>query len=151
MVTRSTPELQTSRKPVSLSPKVTQSTGNGAGPSREEVFDLFRRWGFLQASLDPLGQFLPAEPFPTPAPEGPYSAEARTFYCGTIGAEFMHIAAPEKRAWIQAQLERPYKAADTKRILTGRRHGPRPRPAGTPSQRGGYKQQGTGPSTHHPR
>ena len=119
MVTRSTPELQTSRKPVSLSPKVTQSTGNGAGPSREEVFDLFRRWGFLQASLDPLGQFLPAEPFPTPAPEGPYSAEARTFYCGTIGAEFMHIAAPEKRAWIQAQLERPYKAADPKRILTG--------------------------------
>ncbi len=86
---------------------------------REVVFDIFRRWGFLQATLDPLGQYLPAEPFPTPAPDGEVSTEARHFYCGSIGVEFMHIAAPEKRAWIQAQMERPYTAADPKRILTG--------------------------------
>ena len=41
---------------------------------REQIFDIFRRWGYLQASLDPLGQFLPPEPFPTPAPEGEAAA-----------------------------------------------------------------------------
>ena len=31
---------------------------------REAIFDIFRRWGYLQATLDPLGQYLPPEPFP---------------------------------------------------------------------------------------
>ena len=31
-------------------------------------------------------------------PEGEFAAEARGYYCGTIGAEFMHIANPEQRA-----------------------------------------------------
>jgi 2-oxoglutarate dehydrogenase E1 component len=75
-------------------------------PSREAVFDIFRRWGYLQASLDPLGQYLPPEPFPTPAPDGPDAEEARRYYCGPIGAEFMHIPSPERRAWIQERLER---------------------------------------------
>ena len=89
--------------------------------SREATFDIFRRWGYLQASLDPLGQYLPPEPFPTPAPDGADSEEARRYYCGSIGAEFMHIPSPEKRAWIQEQLEQPFTATDaTKaRILTG--------------------------------
>ena len=66
-----------------------------------------------------MGQFLPPEPFPTPAPDGPDSSEARGYYCGTIGAEYMHIASPEKRTWIEAQLEQSYQARDTKRILSG--------------------------------
>ena len=37
---------------------------------REVIFDIFRRWGYLQASLDPLGQYLPPEPFPVAVPEG---------------------------------------------------------------------------------
>jgi 2-oxoglutarate dehydrogenase E1 component len=96
-------------------------------PSREAVFDIFRRWGYLQATLDPLGQYLPPEPFPTPAPDGPDAQEARRFYCGPIGAEFMHIPSPERRAWIQERLERdipPNQAPeqgfiDQKRILSG--------------------------------
>ncbi|MFC6644979.1 2-oxoglutarate dehydrogenase E1 component [Granulicella cerasi] len=87
-------------------------------PQREVVFDIFRRWGFLQATLDPLGQYLPAEPFPTPAPDGPDSEEARKYYCGSIGAEFMHIASPEKREWIQRELERDYTVESTANILT---------------------------------
>src|SRR5215469_16992207 len=75
-------------------------------PSREATFDIFRRWGYLQASLDPLGQYLPPEPFPTPAPDGPDAQEARRYYCGSIGAEFMHIPSPERRAWIQDRLEK---------------------------------------------
>jgi 2-oxoglutarate dehydrogenase E1 component len=81
-------------------------------------FTIFRRWGYLQASLDPLGQFLPPEPFPTPAPDGPESELARSIYCSSIGAEFMHIPSPEKRAWIQQRLESPQTIVNTDRILT---------------------------------
>jgi len=90
--------------------------------ARETVFDVFRRWGFLQASLDPLGQYLAPEPFPLSIPDGPEfevaAAEARRIYCGSIGAEFMHIASPEKRAWIQQRLEGPQPAVDQKRTLS---------------------------------
>jgi len=101
-------------------PKTTTQT-EAAPSARETTFDIFRRWGYLQASLDPLGQYLPPEPFPTPAPDGADSEEARRYYCGSIGAEFMHIPSPEKRSWIQEQLEQEFVASDaTKaRILTG--------------------------------
>jgi 2-oxoglutarate dehydrogenase E1 component len=95
-----------------------------ANPTREATFDIFRRWGYLQASLDPLGQFLPPEPFPTALPEGPEAeaaaAQARSIYCSTIAAEFMHIPSPEKRAWIQQRLESPAPIAPEtqQRILT---------------------------------
>ena len=97
----------------------TTTDNTDSSAAREATFDIFRRWGYLQASLDPLGQYLPPEPFPTPAPDGADSEEARRYYCGSIGAEFMHIPSPEKRAWIQEQLERDYTAHDTARILTG--------------------------------
>jgi 2-oxoglutarate dehydrogenase E1 component len=103
-------------------PKPTKPTPQAEPTSsREATFDIFRRWGYLQSSLDPLGQYLPPEPFPTPAPDGADSEEARKYYCGSIGAEFMHIPSPEKRAWIQEQLEQDFIATDaTKaRILTG--------------------------------
>ncbi|GAC1414960.1 MAG: 2-oxoglutarate dehydrogenase E1 component [Acidobacteriaceae bacterium] len=86
---------------------------------REIVFDIFRRWGYLQANLDPLGQYLAPEPFPATVPEGEYAAEARSFYCGTIAAEFMHINNPEQRQWLQERIERTAPQVDQKRILTG--------------------------------
>jgi 2-oxoglutarate dehydrogenase E1 component len=85
---------------------------------RETIFDIFRRWGYLQASLDPLGQYLPPEPFPTPAPEGDIAKEARSYYCGTIAAEFMHIASPEQRQWLQERMEQTAPKPDQKQILT---------------------------------
>jgi 2-oxoglutarate dehydrogenase E1 component len=85
---------------------------------RETTFDIFRRWGYLQASLDPLGQFLPPEPFPTPAPEGEAAAEARGYYCGTIAVEFMHIPSPEQRQWLQERMEQKAPTPDQKLILT---------------------------------
>ena len=97
-----------------------------ASSIREATFDIFRRWGYLQATLDPLGQFLPPEPFPTALPEGPEAeqaaAEARSFYCSTVGVEFMHIPSPEIRAWIQQSLEAPAPTADlltANRVLNG--------------------------------
>ncbi len=105
-------------KTPSQSKPIAQDQTQQNDSQREETFDIFRRWGYLQASLDPLGQYLPPEPFPTPAPDGPDAQEARRYYCGTIGAEFMHIPSPEKRAWIEEQLERDYQPRDTAHILT---------------------------------
>jgi 2-oxoglutarate dehydrogenase E1 component len=86
---------------------------------RENIFDIFRRWGYLQASLDPLGQYLPPEPFPiTNVPEGPHAAEARKFYCGNFAAEFMHIPSLEQRQWLQEQLEQPTPKPDQQHVLT---------------------------------
>ena len=86
---------------------------------REAVLDIFRRWGYLQATLDPLGQYLPPEPFPVATPEGELAHEARGYYCGTIGVEFMHIASPAHRQWLQQQMEQPAPKVDQRRILTG--------------------------------
>jgi 2-oxoglutarate dehydrogenase E1 component len=74
---------------------------------REAVLDVFRRWGYLQARLDPLGQYLPPEPFPVPTPTGPIADEARSYYSGAVAVEFMHIANREQRLWIQEQMEQP--------------------------------------------
>jgi 2-oxoglutarate dehydrogenase E1 component len=116
-------KTSTQLKATTLSSRTTQIPAHTS--AREAAFDIFRRWGYLQATLDPLGQFLPPEPFPTPAADGPDAEEARRYYCGSIGAEFMHIPSPEKRAWIQQRLESdaaPDVAGTTlspARILTG--------------------------------
>ena len=73
--------------------------------SREEIFDAFRRWGYLQARLDPLGQYLEPVDVPELDLEGPDADEARRCYSGTVGAEFMHIPSAERRAWIAERLE----------------------------------------------
>ena len=86
---------------------------------REIVFDIFRRWGYLQANLDPLGQYLAPEPFPATVPEGEFAAEARGYYCGTIAAEFMHIDNPEQRQWLQEKMEQVAPKPDQGRILSG--------------------------------
>ena len=45
------------------------------------------------------------------------AAEARRCYCGTVGAEFMHMEYPERRRWIQERLEGTHPATDQKLIL----------------------------------
>ena len=106
------------------------ANGNGMGhkqspasddATRRATFDVFRRWGYLQTTLDPLGQYLAKEPFPADLPEGSEdaAAEARSFYCGTIGVEFMHIANAERRAWIEDAMEQPAAALGQARVLTG--------------------------------
>ena len=83
---------------------------------REQVLDLFRRWGYLEADLDPLG-FLQPEPHPELALSGAEAGQARRYYCGTIGAEFMNLPDPERRRWIEERLENPASAPDRQRIL----------------------------------
>src|SRR6202142_1869784 len=78
---------------------------------RERIFEAFRRWGYLEADLDPLG-FLRPEVRPELQIEGEIAEEARRVYCGTVGVEFAHIADPERRRSIQKRLEGPQPAVN---------------------------------------
>ena len=83
----------------------------------ERVMDSFRRWGYLQADLDPIGHFAPLA-HPDLNIEGDEADAARRAYCGTIGAEFMHIPDPERRRWIQDRMESQSPAPlDRSRVL----------------------------------
>jgi 2-oxoglutarate dehydrogenase E1 component len=89
--------------------------GDAATPSnqnyeRERVFGLFRQFGYLEAELNPLG-LLPPQPHPDLEIDNEWAREARRIYCGSVGMEFMHIADPERRRWIQQQIEDRTEAA----------------------------------------
>ncbi len=74
-------------------------------PSRAQVLDAFRRWGYLQAQLDPLKQYLAPKPVPELDLQGQDADEARGYYCGTTAIEFMHIPDAGKRHWIADRIE----------------------------------------------
>jgi 2-oxoglutarate dehydrogenase E1 component len=85
-------------------------------PERERIFDLFRRWGYLEADLDPLGMLRP-RPQAELRIENDYARQARHFYCGTVGVEFQHITDPERRRWIQERMESEPGPVDQERVL----------------------------------
>src|SRR5271169_2880285 len=70
----------------------------------EAIWEGYRRWGYLAANLDPLG-FLTPIVHPELIVDGEAASAARKFYCGTIGAEFVHIDDTERRRWISERLE----------------------------------------------
>ena len=84
--------------------------------AQERVWESFRRWGYLQANLDPLGDLEPA-PMPELDVSGPEADAARRVYCGSIGVEFMHIADRERRQWVQERMESEAAKPDRARIL----------------------------------
>jgi 2-oxoglutarate dehydrogenase E1 component len=102
------------------------SKTNGASPAparieaplseRERVFQVFRHWGYLEADLDPLG-FLPSASHSELQISGEFAEQARRFYCGTVGAEFMHISDRERRLWIEQHMEVSPAPVDQKRAL----------------------------------
>ncbi len=76
-----------------------------------DLADLFRRWGHLQADLDPLGRL---RPWRHPDLEAAASREGvdreeasllRAIYCGPIGAEFMHLRDPERCRFVAERME----------------------------------------------
>src|SRR5262245_41853040 len=77
--------------------------------------DAFRRWGYLQADLDPLGRLAPLPHPDLDAASGPEAARLRALYCGPIGAEFMHIPDPERTDCIAARLGSDAPPADAAR------------------------------------
>ncbi|MGD0791137.1 MAG: 2-oxoglutarate dehydrogenase E1 component [Terriglobales bacterium] len=99
-----------------------RNTSGGAAPAiienyeRERVFGLFRQFGYLEAELNPLG-LLPPQPHPDLEIDNEWAREARRIYCGSVGVEFMHIADPERRRWIQERIEGEPAAVDQERAL----------------------------------
>jgi 2-oxoglutarate dehydrogenase E1 component len=71
----------------------------------ERTWDAFRRWGYLEATLDPLGKTLRPIEHPELRISGSAAEQARQIYCGNIGVEFAHIPDPERRAWIVERME----------------------------------------------
>ncbi len=101
--TRST--LEAEKPPKSAkSPVKSPDKSAASAPDRERIFDAFRRWGFYEATLDPIGLFQP-QPHPDLALTGPVAEEARAIYSGNVGAESMHLPERDRREWIAEQLE----------------------------------------------
>ncbi len=101
-----------SRTKTASKPRSVQS----ARKSDEQVWERFRRWGYLEAELDPLGHFEPLK-HPDLRLSGAAAERARRVYCSTIGAEFMHIPEPERRRWIEERLEGAAAEPDRRFIL----------------------------------
>jgi 2-oxoglutarate dehydrogenase E1 component len=95
----------------------TISTAPAAKAERRgETFDLFRRWGYLEARLDPLGHMqMPRHP--ELEVSGKAAEEARKIYCGSVGAEFMHLPQAERRQWIIDRMEAKPERVDAEAIL----------------------------------
>ena len=76
---------------------------------RDPLADAFRRWGYLQADLDPMGrlerQFHPdiAEQLDgaSPAEVGRW----KSVYCARAGFEFMHVVDRERVDWMRDTIE----------------------------------------------
>src|SRR5262249_28372255 len=110
MAHRTTLEAAGAAKPA----KVAKKSANGT--ERERIFEAFRRWGYLQASLDPLGFLKPLASSDLDF-SGDIADEARRVYCGTIGADFMHLAQRERRNWISERMESELVPVDQKEVL----------------------------------
>jgi 2-oxoglutarate dehydrogenase E1 component len=93
------------------------SAGKTGWQERDRVFDAFRRWGYNQANLDPLGFFGPFAQPDLAGLTGNTADEARRIYCGKIGAEFMHLAQPERRQWIAERIEGSAPEVDQEKVL----------------------------------
>jgi len=113
----------------------------------DELIHRYRTFGHLATQLDPLGTTRPFPeiltleavglgddalsrafdpgtlPLDNPSTLGEIVSCLEQTYCGSMGVEFMHIACPERRAWLAKRLEgtrnRPQFSADQKkRILS---------------------------------
>jgi 2-oxoglutarate dehydrogenase E1 component len=111
MADRTIMALERPAKPVKGSKK---SAANNE--QRERVLDVFRRWGYYEATLDPLGVFQPQKLADLEL-TGEAAEEARRIYCGNIGVEFMHLPEPERRRWIAERIEGPELEVDQQKIL----------------------------------
>src|ERR1700756_826667 len=84
---------------------------------RERIFALFRRWGFYESTLDPLGFFAPLKFPDLQGISGEFAEEARRYYGGTSGVEFEHLPEPERRRWIAERMEGPEFEVNQEKIL----------------------------------
>jgi len=142
--------LEIGRNPRVATVQAAASNPDGHSAKQVSVLQLinaFRFTGHRQANLDPLNQYeRPHVPeldpqhrglseqdlgveFNTGSLQGPEKATlseildiVRSTYCGTVGAEYMHIVETPQKRWIQQRLEEPrgvpgFDAEKKRRIL----------------------------------
>src|SRR5262245_16639006 len=85
--------------------------------SDQHTADVFRRWGYLQADLDPLGRLTPLAHPDLDALRGAGTDRFRSIYCGSIGAQFMHMPYPDRCRFVAERMEADPPAEDRGRIL----------------------------------
>ncbi|MCC6954424.1 MAG: 2-oxoglutarate dehydrogenase E1 component [Deltaproteobacteria bacterium] len=90
-----------------------------AGTPVEDKFvaDSFRRWGYLQADLEPWGRIPKFPHRDLDEATGPDAERFRTLYCGKIGAEFMHIPFSDRTDWLVNELESAPEKVDSEYLL----------------------------------
>src|ERR1700756_910419 len=93
------------------------SPNGNSHAERERIFALFRRWGFYESTLDPLGFFAPLKFPDLQGISGEFAEEARRYYGGTSGVEFEHLPEPERRRWIAERMEGPEFEVNQEKIL----------------------------------
>src|SRR4030095_12122809 len=117
MAHRTTLEAERPAKSSKAAKRPAKSAVAGPPSDRERVFYVFRRWGFCEADLDPLG-FLGPLKSPDLDFSGADADAARNIYARTIGADFMHLVQPERRRWIAQRMESEAPETDRHVILS---------------------------------
>ncbi|HET6348832.1 MAG TPA: 2-oxoglutarate dehydrogenase E1 component [Candidatus Krumholzibacteria bacterium] len=88
----------------------------------DPVADAYRRWGYLQANVDPLQRLAPFE-HPDVADArtrggAEENARWRSIYCGSVGFEFMHMMERERVEWMREAIEAGPPAVDSRWVLS---------------------------------
>lgn len=79
--------------------------------------DIVRRYGYLQASLDPLGQLSKVAHPLLDTLNDETATKLKKIYCGSIGLETSHIADPTVLSWFASRLEAEAPSTDSKFLL----------------------------------
>lgn len=85
--------------------------------AQESIANSFRRWGYLQADIDPLGRLAHFPHRELDEARGKEADKWRSIYCGKVGAEFMHMPYPDRTDWVATRLESPSPGLDPSFIL----------------------------------
>ncbi len=85
--------------------------------SASGTLDSFRRWGYLQAALDPLGRLPPVDSPELAGANGEEADRARALYCGPLAVEFMHLPDARRRRWVAERMEGEPRPVDQRRVF----------------------------------
>ena len=82
-----------------------------------DVAEKFRRWGYLQADVDPLGTLAPFLHRDLESVDAKEAQKWREIYCSKIGLEFMHMPISERVDWLSARMEGERSQLDQRFVL----------------------------------
>lgn len=84
---------------------------------KDPLANAFRRWGYLQADLDPLGRLEALPHADLDDASGDEADRWRRIYCGSVGVEFMHMCFRDRCEWVARRMEETDAVPDRWRIV----------------------------------